>query len=218
VKHPDEDRPAIDRVLAWLQAENPLTETQWMQFDRLAHWLAGEATLAGGIGPAESDRIWSRHLADSLAFAAGWAHRPPPPRLLDVGAGVGLPGLPLAILWPESVVTLLDRSVRRIDLARRAVRVLGVDNVEVRTGDVRAEAGLWEGIVVRAVFSPETAARIGRSLTIPTGTVVVGLRGEVNRSEATRILGAYRSARIAEVPATVLDGDVSLLIMESSAD
>ena len=203
-------------MLEWLGVSIPLRTSQWDQLDLLARWLSEEAEAAGGIGPGESDRIWPRHLADSLTFAGGWVDRPPPPRILDVGAGVGLPGIPLAILWPETAITLLDRSGRRFDLARRAVRLLGIDNVEVRLGDVRSEAGEWEGVVFRAVFQPELACRTGQSLVKATGTVVVGLRGKDNRLVAARLLADYRSARIVDVPATVLDGAVSLLIMGSS--
>jgi 16S rRNA (guanine527-N7)-methyltransferase len=216
VKHPDADREAINRVLEWLGVSIPLQTSQWDQLDLLARWLTEEAEAGGGIGPGESDRIWPRHLADSLTFAGGWVDHPPPPRILDVGAGVGLPGIPLAILWPETAITLLDRSGRRFDLARRAVRLLGIDNVEVRLGDVRSEPDEWEGVVFRAVFPPEMACRIGQSLVKATGTVVVGLRGKHSRLVAASLLADYRSARIVDVPATVLDGAVSLLIMGSS--
>lgn len=216
MKHAHANREVINRVLEWLDVRIPFQTTQWDQMELLARWLSEEAEAGGGIGPGESDRIWARHLADSLIFAGAWVDRPPPPSLLDVGAGVGLPGLPLAILWPEAAVTLLDRSGKRFDLAKRAVRLLGIENVEVRLGDVRSESGEWDGVVFRAVFPPETACRVGRSLVKATGTLVVGLRGKDNRLAAAPLLAEYRSARIVDVPATVLDGAVSLLIMGSS--
>ena len=216
MKHVDADRQAVGRVLEWLGTSIALDAPQWDQLDTLARWLSEEAEAAGGIGPAESRRIWPRHLADSLTFAGAWLDRPPPPRLLDVGAGVGLPGIPLAILWPETLITLLDRSVRRIELAKRAVRLLGIDNVAIRLGDVRSESGGWEGVAFRAVFPLERAYSVGRSLVATTGTVVVGLRGKEQRLAATPFPGTDQSTRIMDVPATVLDGVVSLLIMGPS--
>lgn len=212
MKHPVEGRQAIERVLRWLGIAS-LDPSQWDQIDHLAVWLEEEAIVAGGLGPNESDRIWTRHLCDSLAFARGWIAAGPPPRLLDVGAGVGLPGIPLAILWPETHVTLLDRAGRRTDLARRAVRSLGLDNVDVRFGDGLSEPPHWEAAVFRAVFGPQRALEVGDALLHPTGTAVIGLRGDdtTGSFESTSI--ADRNTEVVEIPPTVLDGTVSLLIM-----
>ena len=200
--------------MEWLGAT--LAPAQYEQLEILASWLAGEAAAAGGIGPDEHGRMWARHLADSLTFAGGWVDAPPPDQLLDVGAGVGLPGIPLAILWPNTLVTLLDRSGRRVDLAQRAVRRLGLNNVEVRQGDVLSETGVWQGVVFRAVFPPERARQVADGLLDEAGTAVIGLRGAANRRAATLVTMDQRSTRIVDVPATVLDGAVSLLIMDPS--
>ncbi len=99
-------------------------------------WLIAEAAPAGGIGPAEVDRVVDRHVLDSLLFATAWqqlGHSPT--TLLDLGSGVGLPGIPLAICFSSTPTVLVDRSGRRAQLARRAVRVLGLENVEIRQAD-----------------------------------------------------------------------------------
>lgn len=182
----------------------------------LAGWLKHEAIKAGGLGPNEAGRIWTRHLADSLAFAYAWRDSTPPTRLLDIGAGIGLPGIPLAVLWPETAVTLLDRSGKRVDLATRAVRGLQLGNVEVRQGDVDEESAGWEGATFRAVFSPERALEVANSVLAPGGLAVVGLRGSgVGAHFSSKLLGG-RPVQAVEVPPTVLDGPVSLLIMGSS--
>ena len=210
------DHAAVDRVLAWLGTGTTLDRSQWEQLDLLADWLAEEAVAGGGLGPGEPARIWPRHLADSLTFVRGWAESSPPAHLLDVGAGVGLPGIPLAILWPTTLITLLDRSVRRVDLARRAVRQLGLSNVEVVQGDVLEERRKWGGVVFRAVFPPERAGVVGESLLDTGGVAVIGLRGPANRRAATLVAPGQRSTQIVDVPATVLDGAASLLIMGTS--
>lgn len=217
MKHLEVYRSAVERVLGWLGLAS-LHPTQWDELERYAVWLKGEAMVAGGIGPREADRIWTRHLADSLAFAYPWRKTGPPARLLDVGAGVGLPGIPLAVLWPDTNVTLLDRSIRRVDLARRAVRRVGLDNVSVRRGDASSESPEWEGAAFRAVFSQERACEVANAVLHPAGTAVIGLRGaDTNRALGGTSMGE-RITRVVDVPPTVLDGTASLLIMGPSGD
>jgi 16S rRNA (guanine527-N7)-methyltransferase len=67
----------------------------------------------------------SRHVLDSAAVAP-YVHGP---RLLDVGAGPGLPGLVLAILKPELHVTLLDSNGKKVRFQRQAVMELALTNV-----------------------------------------------------------------------------------------
>ena len=217
MKHSGPDRRAVDRVVEWL-GRRPLSPLQGEQLECYGNWLRDEAIAAGGIGPREADRIWSRHLADSLTFAIGWAERTPPPRILDVGAGVGLPGIPLAILCPEIAVTLLDRAGRRVDLAGRAVRVVGVRNVEVRQGDARQEPPQWEAAVFRAVFRPAEACEVATTVLSDAGTAVIGLRGRDQARAHTAPSGSNRTLGLREVPAKVLDGGASLLIMGPCED
>lgn len=74
-----------------------------------------------------------RHLLDSLA-ALPWVRGP---RLLDVGTGAGLPGLPVAIVRPQLQVVLLDSRSRRIQFLTQAVARLGLGNVETVHGRVQ---------------------------------------------------------------------------------
>jgi 16S rRNA (guanine527-N7)-methyltransferase len=71
------------------------------------------------------EKMLSVHLFDSLSisrFIKG-------DTLLDVGTGAGLPGIPLAIVYPEKKVTLLDSNGKKIRFCRQAVMELGLENV-----------------------------------------------------------------------------------------
>lgn len=139
---------ALERVLHWLGIPASVRP----QLERFADWLATEAIDAGGLGPREASRVVDRHIVDSLLFAGVWSR---PGDVLDVGSGVGLPGIPLAIVAPDRHFVLLDRSARRGELARRAVRILDLENVEVLQGDL-AEFDWTDWVVVsRASLSPE---------------------------------------------------------------
>ena len=121
-KHPDDQ---LDRAARW--AGLHLGPPERRALDDFGRWLADEGVESGGVGPIEGPRIVDRHLADSLVFAGVWGATPS--RVLDVGSGVGLPGIPLAITHPLTDVTLLDRSGRRCRLARRVVRILGLSTI-----------------------------------------------------------------------------------------
>jgi len=136
-------------------------------------WLATEGVEAGGLGPLEAPRIVDRHLADSLVFAGVWGDTPD--QVLDVGAGVGLPGIPLAITHPDTGFVLLDRSERRCVLARRATRVLGLQNVAVEQRDVGTESGMWPAIVLRASLPPKPAMGVAARLLTHDGCAVIAL-------------------------------------------
>jgi 16S rRNA G527 N7-methylase RsmG len=171
--------------------------------DRYRDWLLTEAMTAGGLGPNEGPRVDSRHVADSLLFARGFEQTPS--RVLDVGSGVGLPGIPLSIVMPDTEFVLLDRSGSRVELMRRVSRILDLPNVEVREGDIAVWADQVDGIVSRGSLSPEQAATVFPRHLTPGGRAVIG--------------GSWASPPdvtgfdLLEVPGTVLDQRVWLLIM-----
>ena len=65
------------------------------------------------------------HLLDSLSIA-GFVHGQ---HLLDVGTGAGLPGIPLAICFPDMKIILLDSNGKKIRFCRQAIMELGLENV-----------------------------------------------------------------------------------------
>ncbi|MDP3984851.1 MAG: class I SAM-dependent methyltransferase [Acidimicrobiia bacterium] len=140
-------------------------------------WLRSEAIEAGGLGPNESTDIEGRHLLDSVAFAAAWVS--PPAVCWDLGSGVGLPGIPLAIVWPSTRMVLIDRSQKRIDLARRAARMIGVD-IECEVRDFSRLSGTVEAIVSRAAMPALAFAPILRRLLAEDGRAAIsGSGGEI---------------------------------------
>ncbi len=96
-------------------------------------------------------RLQDRHLLDSLAIARLLRGH----KILDLGSGAGLPGIPLAIVNPDKDFVLCDRMGRRCRFLTQVVRELGLDNVGVVEGEVpSAVSGLFDVVTARAVASP----------------------------------------------------------------
>lgn len=99
----------------------------------------------------EPEIFWQRHIADAIAAARAIeavAGRPGAgERVLDVGAGGGIPGLAWAALWPEAIVELMETRGKRCEFLREAAAALGLANVRViegRAEELGHEAGLRE--------------------------------------------------------------------------
>lgn len=196
----------LERVAAWTGW--PLDRGQLARLDRLAGWLQQEAIPAGGLGPGEGGRIYPRHVADSLLFAIGWKSSVAPGSVLDLGSGVGLPGVTLAILWPECRVTLVDRARRRVDLARRLVRVLDLTTVEVVQSSIADldQNFVADLVVARAVGNAVTKEH-ALALTAEGGVVVVG------GSHASPPPSPSPGEEIVSIPVEILDHPVWLRMM-----
>lgn len=179
-----------------------LSSSQMTLLRSYGKWLANEGRGGGGIGPAESTRIERRHLADSILFASVLGS---PATTWDLGTGVGLPGVPLAIMMPATRFVLIDRSGRRIDLLRRVVRILDLDNCEVVQGEIRSLEGEAETIVARASLPPRDLHEVATELLQPGGRAVVA----GSWRQRPNIMGW----ETVEIPEYVLDQTVWLLIM-----
>ncbi|MBI5866195.1 MAG: 16S rRNA (guanine(527)-N(7))-methyltransferase RsmG [Planctomycetes bacterium] len=80
-----------------------------------------------------TERAWPLHVCDSLALRpllAEWSCR----RVIDVGTGGGVPGLPLACVAPDIHFVLIDATRKKIDAVRRIAAALGLNNVEAVWG------------------------------------------------------------------------------------
>jgi 16S rRNA (guanine527-N7)-methyltransferase len=172
-------------------------------------WLIDEAVPAGGLGPSEGPRVVDRHLADSVVFSGPLGDRPSAD-LVDLGSGVGLPGIPLAIVMPTVAVTLLDRSQRRCDLARRAIRVLSIQNADVMQRDLAEPGRTWGAATMRAVLRLEKAVPAVLNVLGPGGVGILGMR-RGTMVEAPDVGGL--DCDVVTVPAEVLDSTVTLLRM-----
>ncbi|MDX1594026.1 MAG: 16S rRNA (guanine(527)-N(7))-methyltransferase RsmG [Gammaproteobacteria bacterium] len=119
--------------------------------------------------------IVTRHLLDALAVLPYL----PPGRIVDVGSGAGLPGIPFAVARPELDVTLLDASAKRVRFMRQAVIELGLANahpVHARAENHRPDRA-YDAVVTRAFAGISDMLSACRHLVGADG-VILAMKGQ----------------------------------------
>jgi 16S rRNA (guanine527-N7)-methyltransferase len=145
---------------------------------RYAELLATAGVERGLLGPREVDRVWERHLLNSAAVGELLEHGE---RVVDIGSGAGLPGIPLAIARPDLDITLLEPLLRRSEFLKEAVAELGL-TVEVARGRaeeswVRERFGERDSAVSRAVAALDKLTKWSMPLLRPGGRMIA-IKGE----------------------------------------
>ena len=135
--------------------------------------------VAGLVSSGDLERFWERHVLDSLLVveALRWLHQEGSTgglRLLDLGSGAGLPGVPIAVALPEVAVTLLERSAKKARFLNRVRDALGLRNARVLCIDLKAaHADLpgpgYDAAAARALMAPPSLWRSASRLLRPGG-------------------------------------------------
>jgi 16S rRNA (guanine527-N7)-methyltransferase len=121
----------------------------------------------------DPETMVSHHLLDSLSVLPHLPRRPGA-RLLDMGSGGGLPGLPIAIVRGDLEVTLLDSNAKKTAFIQQAIAELGLSNARVVTS--RAESFVapvpYDAVISRAFADLATFARLALPLLAPDGRLL----------------------------------------------
>jgi 16S rRNA (guanine527-N7)-methyltransferase len=177
--------------------------------ERYAELLATAGVEWGLLGPHEVERIWDRHLLNCAAVAELVESDD---RIVDIGSGAGLPGLPMVIAKPGLRVTLVESLLRRSEFLRMVITDLGLD-VEVVRGraedaEVRQAAGGADAVTSRAVASLDKLTRWSLPLLRPGGRLLAikGERAPDEVAEHRRVM-----AKLGAADARVVECGVSFL-------
>jgi 16S rRNA (guanine527-N7)-methyltransferase len=127
-----------------------LTENQIEQFMNLQNLYTDWNSKINVISRKDIDELYIRHVLHSLAIAKIQKFEPGT-YVLDVGTGGGFPGIPLAILFPETRFYLIDVILKKINVVKAIADSLALKNVKAE--QIRAEnvKGDYDFIVSRAV-------------------------------------------------------------------
>jgi 16S rRNA (guanine527-N7)-methyltransferase len=127
-----------------------LTEKQLEQFGRLAELYAEWNAKINVISRKDIDELYTRHVLHSLGIAKVMEFKPGA-TVLDVGTGGGFPGIPLAILFPETNFYLIDIIGKKIKVVQGVAEALGLTNVRAEQKRAETVKEEFDFIVSRAV-------------------------------------------------------------------
>ena len=186
--------------------------------ERYVALLAGPGVERGVVGPRETGRLWERHVLNCAVIGD---LVPRACRVLDVGSGAGLPGIPLVLARPDLRVALLEPMARRVAWLEEVTADLDLP-VPVHRGRTGRHEGRvigqdWDVVTARAV------APLGRLAAwclplVRTGGRLLALKGASAQEEVARDGGQIRRAgggdvEIVECGAVVVEPPTTVVVM-----
>jgi 16S rRNA (guanine527-N7)-methyltransferase len=143
-----------------------LTDEQRRQFSVLPSLYKEWNERINVISRKDIANFEINHLLHSLAIGRFVTFRPGT-EVTDIGTGGGLPGIPLAILFPEVKFTLIDSITKKIRVVREIVSEAGIRNVQACVERAEEMKGQYDFIIGRAVTETEQFIRLTRHLVSP---------------------------------------------------
>lgn len=156
-----------------------LTEEQCRQFDALDALYRDWNAKINVISRKDIDNLYPHHILHSLGIARIIKFRPGT-RVLDLGTGGGFPGIPLAILFPETQFVLIDSIGKKVRVASTVAEAIGLKNCTCLHRNVIEEKGRYDFIVSRAVMPmPELVKLVRKNIhheqrnSLPNGIITL---------------------------------------------
>lgn len=128
-----------------------LTDKQKQQFAALFDLYKDWNEKINVISRKDIDNLYLHHVLHSLAIAKAVSFRAGT-RILDFGTGGGFPGIPLAILFPETQFKMIDGTGKKIRVVNEVATAIGLENVEAVHLRGEEEKGKYDFVVSRAVM------------------------------------------------------------------
>lgn len=158
----------------------------------------------------DESQMVTRHLLDSLAIAPFISGQ----RLLDVGTGAGLPGVPLAILFPERAFHLLDSNGKKTRFLFQVKTALGLDNMVVHQARVECYcvAAPYDAVLSRAFASLQDMVQACSHLVAPGGNFLA-MKGALPTAELDELGQEYPRRAIFPLHVPGLDEQRHLVVI-----
>ena len=128
-----------------------LSEVQQQQFAALYDLYTDWNSKINVISRRDITNLYEHHVLHSLGIAKVMQFRPET-AVMDLGTGGGFPGIPLAILFPETHFHLVDSIGKKVKVATEIANAIGLKNVTTRHCRAEEEKQLFDFVVSRAVM------------------------------------------------------------------
>jgi len=180
----------------------PLTETQKAQFTELGRLYHDWNQKINLISRKDMEHLYEHHILHSLAIAKLIQFKPRT-RIVDVGTGGGLPGVPLAIFFPECEFLLVDSIGKKIMVVQDLIKQLGLDNAKARQARAEELHGKADFVTGRAVtdiqeFHKNVNHLIGDRSTNELANGIIYLKGGDLKKELGKLAGKTRITPISK--------------------
>ncbi len=186
-----------------------LTSRQLDQFRQIGDAYRSWNQRINVISRKDIDNLYLHHILHSLAIARVIRFKPGA-RVMDLGTGGGLPGVPLAILFPETRFTLIDSIRKKITVVEAVCQAAGIDNVIARQQRAEEVKEPFDFVVTRAVASLEkliawSFPRLNRKQqhALPNGLIALKggtLAAEINSLPKKHFIESYPISDFFEEP------------------
>jgi 16S rRNA (guanine527-N7)-methyltransferase len=133
-----------------LQYFPDLTSRQIGQFRQLYPLYNFWNKKVNVISRQDIDFLYEHHILHSLSISS-FINFQPGTQVLDLGTGGGFPGIPLAILFPETQFHLIDSIEKKVRVAAEVAKAVGLNNVSTEVGRVELHKMKYDFVVTRAV-------------------------------------------------------------------
>ena len=154
-----------------------LSDKQLSQFEALDALYHDWNAKINVISRKDIDNLYEHHVLHSLAIAQ-YTHFRPEARVMDLGTGGGFPGIPLAIMFPDTHFHLVDSTKKKILVCDEVTKALGLTNVTTRWGRAEEVKEKFDFVVSRAVMPLTDLVKICRKNiakeskhTLPNGLI-----------------------------------------------
>ncbi|WP_407401960.1 16S rRNA (guanine(527)-N(7))-methyltransferase RsmG [Sodaliphilus sp.] len=143
-----------------------LSEIQVKQLEKALELYPEWNEKINVISRKDIENLEVNHILHSLGLVK-FVKFTPGTRVLDLGTGGGLPGIPLAIFYPEVQFHLVDRIGKKLKVAQDIADQLGLSNVTIQHGDVKEVKGKFDFVVSRAVMPLNDLVPLVKRLIAP---------------------------------------------------
>ena len=199
-----------------------LSDEQYEKFSVYAEMLKQERSRQNVTAIDSAEEVWVRHFLDSAYLAA---HIPYEAKLIDIGTGGGIPGIPLAILRNDLKITLLDSELNKIRFCEDVCNHLALDitSISARAEEI-AHNTQYRAQFDCAVSRAMAAGNILTELAVPflkKGGKMIAMKGRSYSAEQERFHTAAEQIG-AEKPVEIqydLEGETKhLIVIEKRQD